>query len=132
MQKKGGANFFQGVFFLCFSADSYGIRSICGAESYLSFECIPLRVSRAVFRIPLCALVFFCGGVRKYTPAEVVREITQTDATGIFHKNRTKTERGQDCEITILSHFLSSILAGKTIPVIRYKLGQSRAHLGHS
>ena len=42
-----------------FSADSYGIRSICGAKSYLSFESIPLRVSRVIFRIPLCALVFF-------------------------------------------------------------------------
>ena len=66
---------FSGLFFLCFSADLYGIRSICGAKSYLSFESIPLRVSNAVFRIPLCALVFVLrGGAREYPSQRGARD----------------------------------------------------------
>ena len=57
-KRKGAPNFFLD-FFLCFSADLNRTHSICGAQSFLPFESLHLRVSNAVFRIPLYALVFF-------------------------------------------------------------------------
>ena len=58
VQKKRCTKFFLD-FFLCFSADLNRTHSICGAQSFLPFESLHLRVSNAVFRIPLYALVFF-------------------------------------------------------------------------